>query len=81
MARDKRRRGDEVVRNRPLRKAILIQLLNIVGDVSDTNEAVLKLISELIRHYTNATQCYDKLEKYEQNKIIRILRKLKVIRI
>jgi hypothetical protein len=69
------------VRNRPLKKAVLLQLINVVGDVSDTNEAVLKLISELIRHYTNATQCYEKLEKYENSKLIRILRKLKVIRI
>jgi hypothetical protein len=69
------------MRNRPLKKAVLLQLINVVGDVSDTNEAVLKLISELIRHYTNATQCYERLEKYENSKLIRILRKLKVIRI
>jgi len=68
------------MRNRPLRKAVLLQLINVIGDASDTNEAVLKLISELIRHYSNAIQCYDKLEKYEQNRIIRILRKLKVIK-
>jgi hypothetical protein len=69
------------MRNRPLKKAVLLQLLNIVGDAGDVNEAVLKLITELARHYDNALKCYDKLEKYEQNKIIRILRKLKVIRI
>jgi hypothetical protein len=69
------------VRNRPLKKAILIQLLNIVGDASDTNEAILRLITELARHYGNALKCYERLEKYEQNRIIRILRKLKVIRI
>jgi hypothetical protein len=81
MARDKRHGGSSEMKNRPLRKAILLQLLNIVGDVSDTNEAVLKLITELARHYSNAIKCHDKLEKYEQNKIIRILKKLKVIRI
>jgi hypothetical protein len=81
VVRDKRRRGDEVVRNRPLKKAVLLQLINVVEDVSDTNEAVLKLISELIRHYDNALKCYDKLEKYKQNKIIKILRKLKVIKV
>jgi hypothetical protein len=69
------------MKNRPLRKAILLQLINIVGDAGDVNEAVLKLITELARHYDNALKCYDKLEKYEQNKIIRILKKLKVIRI
>ena len=69
------------MRNRPLKKAILLQLINVVGDAGDTNEAVLRLISELIRHYTNATQCYDKLEKYEQNRIVKLLRKLKVIKV
>jgi hypothetical protein len=69
------------MRNRPLKKAVLLQLLSIVGDAGDVNEAVLKLITELERHYDNALKCYDKLEKYEQNRIIRILRKLKVIRI
>jgi hypothetical protein len=69
------------MRNRPLRKAVLLQLINVVGDAGDVNEAVLKLITELTRYYSNAIECYDKLEKYEQNRIIRILRKLKVIRI
>ena len=69
------------MKNRPLKKAILIQLLNIVGDASDTNEAVLKLITELARHYHNALECYERLEKYENSKIIKILRKLKVIKV
>jgi hypothetical protein len=69
------------VRNRPLKKAILLQLINVVGDAGDTNEAILKLITELARHYSNAIKCYERLEKYEQNRIIRILRKLRVIRI
>ena len=81
MARDKRRRGDEVVRNRPLKKAVLLQLLSVVGDAGDVNEAVLKLITELARHYDNELKCYERLEKYEQNRIIKLLRKLKVIRI
>ena len=69
------------MRNRPLKKAILLQLINVVGDAGDTNEAILKLITELARHYSNAIKCYERLEKYEQNRIIRILRKLRVIRI
>jgi len=69
------------MKNRPLKKAVLLQLLSIVGDAGDTNEAILKLITELARHYSNAIKCYERLEKYEQNRIIRILRKLRVIRI
>jgi uncharacterized protein HemY len=69
------------MKNRPLRKAILLQLINIVGDAGDVNEAVLKLITELARHYDNALKCYERLEKYENSKLIKILRKLKVIRI
>lgn len=69
------------MRNRPLKKVVIEQLKSIMPEAKDTNEAVMRLISELARHYENAIQCYEKLEKYENSKLIRILRKLKVIRI
>jgi hypothetical protein len=69
------------VRNRPLKKVVIEQLKSIMPEAKDTNEAVMKLISELARHYGNALECYERLEKYENSKLIMILRKLKVIRI
>jgi hypothetical protein len=69
------------MRNRPLKKEAFTQLQSLMPEAKDTSEAVLKLIYELSRHYSNALQCYDMLEKYEKHPIIKILRKLKVIRI
>lgn len=69
------------MRNSPLKKVVIEQLKSIMPEAKDTNEAVMKLISELARHYGNALECYERLEKYEQNRIIRILKKLKVIKV